>query len=135
MNTVGTKKSSNLERKISFIIVTDFLAWIPFIILCYLHYFRVFDGSSLYEIFSIVILPINSVINPLIYDDSYSLLGRRIARVSGLNRVTAPQIKRRLKILAGFAVESKAVSAVYLNAELANPSSVQDNDKTTCTKL
>ncbi len=74
---------------------------------------------------------INIIFLPIVYLD-YSLLGRRIARVCGLNRVTAPQIKRPLKILAGFAVESKAVSAVYLNAELAN--SVQDHDKTHCTK-
>ena len=116
MSMTGTNTSSSLERKISLIIVTDFLAWIPFIIICYLHYFKVFDGSSLYTIFSIVILPMNSVLNPMIYDDTYSLLGRRVVQgtKSGLGRVSVSQIKRKITTFGGSNVENPT-NMVYLN--------------------
>ena len=63
------RQSHVLERKISLIILTDFLSWIPFTFLCLLHYLELYDGTPHYEVFSLLIIPINSVINPLIYDD------------------------------------------------------------------
>ena len=62
-------RNKGLQRKIVLIIATDFICWFPFIIVCFLHYFDVWDASSTYGLFSIVFLPINSVINPIIYDD------------------------------------------------------------------
>jgi hypothetical protein len=63
------KRNTALQRKVSLIICTDFLCWIPFVCVSLLHYLRVFDASPWYAIFSIVILPINSVINPMLYDN------------------------------------------------------------------
>ena len=63
-------KNRVLNRKITMVILTDFLCWIPFIAVCGLHYFEVFDATRWYSLFSIVILPLNSVINPLLYDNS-----------------------------------------------------------------
>ena len=57
-----------MQRKISVIIATDFLCWIPFVVVCSLHTLSVVDATPWYALFSIVILPINSVINPLLYD-------------------------------------------------------------------
>jgi hypothetical protein len=96
MKASGTKKSSDFERKVSIIIVTDLIAWVPFIILCYLHFFNTYDVSSFYGIFSIVILPVNSVINPLIYDNTYSLLVRLVIKKTGLSRVNVPQIRQKI---------------------------------------
>ena len=58
-----------MNRKISIIITTDFLCWMPFILICVLHYLELLDATPWYSIFSMVILPINSVINPLLYND------------------------------------------------------------------
>ena len=58
-----------LLRNITRIIVTDFLCWIPFILICVLHSMEVLDATFLYSYSSILILPINSVINPLLYND------------------------------------------------------------------
>ena len=58
-----------LQRNITRIIVTDFLCWIPFILICVLHSMEVLDATFLYSYSSVLILPINSVINPLLYDD------------------------------------------------------------------
>ena len=63
------RRDLKLQTKISIIIATDFLCWVPFIVVCLLHFFETIDASSWYPLFSIIILPINSVINPLLYSD------------------------------------------------------------------
>ena len=67
---VGKSNIGQLQRKISFIIGTDFLCWFPFIIVCLLHFYRVLDATQFYPEFSILILPINSLVNPLLYDSN-----------------------------------------------------------------
>jgi hypothetical protein len=63
-------RNRKMNRKIAIIILTDFSCWMPFIIICGLHTLGVIDASSWYALFSIVVLPINSVINPILYDNS-----------------------------------------------------------------
>ena len=64
-----SQRNRKMNRKIFIIITTDFLCWIPFIVTCILHSIEILDATPWYSLFSIMILPINSVINPLIYDD------------------------------------------------------------------
>ena len=74
-----------MNRKISIIITTDFLCWVPFIAICILHSAEVVDATPWYSLFSIIILPINSVINPLIYEDYVAnVVTTPVRRVSGL---------------------------------------------------
>ena len=63
------KRNNRMNQRIAIIITTDFLCWVPFIMVCILHSLEVIDATPWYSIFSMVILPINSVINPLLYDD------------------------------------------------------------------
>ena len=63
------EKQKRLNRKISIIILSDFLSWMPFITVALLHFLEVLDATPWYSYFSMIILPINSVINPLVYDD------------------------------------------------------------------
>ena len=63
-------RNRRMNQKIAMIISTDFLCWIPFIITCILHSLEVIDAKPWYSIFSMIILPINSVINPFLYDGS-----------------------------------------------------------------
>ena len=63
------QRNKRLQRKISLIILTDFLCWVPFIFISFLHSIEVINATSWYGILSVVILPINSVINPFLYDD------------------------------------------------------------------
>ena len=67
-----TKRNQKMQRKISIIIATDFCCWVPFVVICCLHSLAVLDATPWYALFSIVILPINSVINPLLYDNTIS---------------------------------------------------------------
>ena len=61
-------QSQAMQRKIAIIILTDFLCWVPFIVVCILHSFDVSTFDDHYELFSVVVLPINSLINPILYD-------------------------------------------------------------------
>jgi hypothetical protein len=63
------KRNQKMNRRITIIITTDFCCWIPFVIICALHFLEILDATPWYSIFSMTVLPINSVINPLLYDD------------------------------------------------------------------
>ena len=63
-----TQRNRKMNLRITIIITTDFLCWVPFIVICVLHSLEVLDATPWYGLFSMIILPINSVINPLIYD-------------------------------------------------------------------
>ena len=81
------KRNKRMNRRISLIITTDFLCWVPFIVICMLHSLEVIDATPWYSIFSMIILPINSVINPFLYDDAVTKVimepsRRLLARVS-----------------------------------------------------
>ena len=67
-NPAVRKKSRELELKVTILIATDFLCWIPFIIISGLHNLKIIDASSWYIALSTLLLPLNSVINPLIYN-------------------------------------------------------------------
>ena len=69
-----SQRNKKMNRKISIIITTDFLCWVPFIVICVLHSIGALDATPWYSLFSIILLPINSVINPLIYDDTITSL-------------------------------------------------------------
>ena len=58
-----------IENKVTIIVVTDFLCWVPFIIISALHNLKTIDATHWYATLAMIVLPINSVINPLIYDD------------------------------------------------------------------
>jgi len=68
------QRNRKIDRKISIIIATDFICWIPFIVICVLHSFEVLDATPWYGVSSVIILPINSVMNPLIYGNSLAIL-------------------------------------------------------------
>ena len=89
-------RNNRLQRKISIIILTDFLCWVPFIIICFLHTIGRIDASPWYALLSILILPINSVINPVLYDDT---MGRIIRRTYHWIQVYTREISQALRTL------------------------------------
>ena len=79
------RKSRLLQRRITILIATDFLCWIPFIIISSLHNLSLIDATYWYVPFAMTVLPLNSVLNPLIYDTTVQDFMRRrwvILRVS-----------------------------------------------------
>jgi hypothetical protein len=63
------KEAKNLQNKVTLIISTDFVCWIPFIIICTLHNTGSIDATNWYVNMALIVLPVNSVINPLIADN------------------------------------------------------------------
>ena len=84
-NPERRKENRNLQRRVMLIIATDFLCWVPFIFVSGLHNLRKIDASSWYVPLAMTVLPINSVINPLIY-----------------NKALVKTIKIKLGVMGGF---------------------------------
>ena len=68
-----------LQIKILAIIVTDFFCWIPLGVVAFLHLAEEINATSWYPFFSILILPINSVINPFLYESNFYICLARSA--------------------------------------------------------
>ena len=62
------KSEHTMQRKIMVIIATDFVCWMPFILISALHNLDYIDASTWYVQLAMTVLPLNSVINPLVYD-------------------------------------------------------------------
>ena len=109
-------RNLRLQRKVSVIILTDFLCWVPFIIICLLHTKEVVDASPWYALLSILILPINSVINPLLYDDTIGrILARILARIFRMAR-TETALERKGQDIPVFREARQAASPEPLDA-------------------
>ena len=95
------KRNRRLQRKISLIIGTDFLCWLPITIASGLHSGAIIDATRYYALISIVFLPINSVINPVLYDDLFSVLLRRFYEnvVGTFSKVVNPKENRNTIII------------------------------------
>jgi hypothetical protein len=72
------KEARILQYKVTLIIMTDFLCWIPFIIICTMHNAGGIDATKWYVNLALIVLPINSVINPLIVDSAIRVYFKNI---------------------------------------------------------
>ena len=70
LNKTIQDSNTRLQRVTNAIIFSDFLCWMPFILVCFLHVSDVIDATPWYSVFSILVLPINAVVNPILYDKS-----------------------------------------------------------------
>ena len=92
-NLERQKNERAIQNKIMVIIATDFLCWVPFIVISALHNLDYIDASKLYATFAMTVLPLNSVINPLLYDKALgdlmsALLGKikHLLKTSSITR-------------------------------------------------
>ena len=119
-NQQVSQRNRKMNRKISIIILTDFLCWIPFIVICVLHSANVLDATPWYSLFSIIILPINSVINPLIYDDTISnLIIRPVEKIS--TSISSSRVYQSFKLSLSSAGNSR-VDSIELESNIRNQS-------------
>ena len=72
------KNERAIQHKIMIIITTDFFCWVPFIIISGLHNLGHIDASSWYATFTMTVLPLNSFVNPLVYDKALGILLHRM---------------------------------------------------------
>ena len=79
-NPERLRENRAMQNRITVIIATDFMCWVPFILISGLHNLGIIDASHWYSTFAMIVLPLNSVINPVIYDKE---LGELIMRNFG----------------------------------------------------
>ena len=124
------------------IIATDFLCWVPFIIISALHSLDYIDASKWYASFAMTVLPLNSVINPLLYDKG---LGELITRMfgwlktifRGLSEILSSVSKRLFKtkvVQQEQEQENIAVEIIDSNLTIQNPaiSPAEQNRESLC---
>ena len=103
-NDQSRQRNNRMNQKISIIISTDFLCWVPFMLICTLHYLELLDATPWYSFFSMIVLPLNSVINPLLYSDNIS---RFVAMFMswGYNRLSSVTSTLKMRISPENAVQ------------------------------
>ena len=67
-------RNKKMQQRIIALITTDFVCWVPFVVVCFLNFFDVIDATPMYSTFSIIVLPINSMINPLLYENDNTIV-------------------------------------------------------------
>ena len=84
-NPERLKDERAIQNKIMIIIATDFLCWVPLITISALHNLEYIDASAWYAHFAMTVLPLNSVINPLVYDKGLKeVIERRVKAIVGI---------------------------------------------------
>ena len=68
------RRQREIQTKVTLIVATDFFCWVPFIIISALHNWKVIDATYWYGNFTLTVIPLNSVINPVIYDNELKAL-------------------------------------------------------------
>ena len=92
-------RSSQLQTKITLMVASNVLSWVPFGVICLLHTLDKIDATKYYKVSSILLLPINSCVNPIIYSnilvDLFNWLKRKIGGPSSKSVVN---IKEQMDI-------------------------------------
>ena len=96
------KRNRKLQRKVATIIITDFLCWVPFIFVSLLHFFEAIDATAHYGLFSIVVLPINSVINPFLYSEMMW------DAVSKVKKMLSESIRENIQLMKSVELENRS---------------------------
>jgi hypothetical protein len=86
------KRNLRLQRKVSLIIVSNLACWVPFVLVSILHATEVIDANPFYPVVSLFLLPINSVINPIILND---LIVTKLHAFMKMFKVAVPRHKPR----------------------------------------
>lgn len=58
-----------MQRKIMVLIGTDIACWLPICILAFCSYLGIYLSDIVYIVAAVVLLPINSAVNPIIYSN------------------------------------------------------------------
>lgn len=119
-------RGTQLQTKITLMVVSNVFSWVPFTVICLLHTLDKIDATRYYKVSSIILLPINCCVNPIIYSNILVDLFMWCKRkVSGENaEQSVAKINEQLDI--SFA----SSSAKNLKMAVKRVGSENDKDKT-----
>ena len=123
-DSTTNERSRKMQRKITLIILTDFMCWVPFIVIGMLHFSGTIDATKYYGLCSIVVLPLNSVVNPMLYDGSIvdiftTRLRRGITFTRTFTSIAAHQ--RETVVVRNPAVAVESLELTRIDKEAGNP--------------
>ncbi|XP_077994829.1 relaxin receptor 2-like [Glandiceps talaboti] len=72
-----SRRETALARRMTFIVMTDFMCWVPIIVMSILGLCDIHIPDDLYAVTAVFILPLNSSINPILYTISTLDLKRK----------------------------------------------------------
>ena len=87
------QRSYKTQKIIAIIIITDLLCWVPFILAAALHSMGFMVDQKFYSSFSIIVLSINSLINPIVYGE---VLSKPLSMISGSASKVKTALMKRL---------------------------------------
>ncbi|XP_038059677.1 relaxin receptor 2-like isoform X1 [Patiria miniata] len=98
----STKKNQDwaLVKRFTLIVATDFVCWMPIIIVKFVALGGVSVSNSVYAWFAIFVLPINSALNPILYTMTTVLFKQKVLAPLGIVRA-----KRKKGYLTGISVD------------------------------
>ena len=123
-NPVISRENREMQKKIAIIIATDFACWVPFIIVSALHNLGLIDATNWYVTFAMLVLPLNSVINPLLYNNNFRKCLTKNCRcaLTGCRKITS-RFSSLQVAAAGrtVAVEMSAVDGQVITSDDTDP--------------
>ena len=91
---------AGMQWKIFRLIATDFACWVPISILSFLSISGVTLSEEAHVVSAVVLLPINSALNPLLYSDVFSHVVRSVrtrkSQSPGSNSTASTNTKRKI---------------------------------------
>ncbi|XP_076821263.1 uncharacterized protein LOC143468141 isoform X1 [Clavelina lepadiformis] len=77
---VSDRRQARMQRKIIRLVVTDFACWISICLMSFVHFSQIISlANDAYVVTAVVLLPINSVLNPLLYSNAFGNLWKKLA--------------------------------------------------------
>ena len=130
-DSTSNERSRKMQRKITVIILTDFVCWVPFILIGMLHFSGTIDATKYYGLCSIVVLPLNSVVNPMLYDGSVvDLVTTSLSRSATFARTQTRRATRarQTRVIVNLAVDG--VELEKLDQDTNNPEEAKQKEDT-----
>ena len=90
-NNQREKQQSRMQRRISRIIITDFLCWIPICIIAFVKLSGFYVNDVAYIVSAGLLLPINSAFNPLLYSSLLDKLKETFKKLRN-NRINRQEV-------------------------------------------
>ena len=80
VRSTNMKRESKMARRMMFIVLTDFLCWMPVIVIGLLSLLGKFHDpeKQAYVWIAVFVLPVNSALNPILYTFSTPLVKRKV---------------------------------------------------------
>ncbi|XP_039249356.2 uncharacterized protein LOC120327042 isoform X1 [Styela clava] len=77
-STASSTRAASMQKKVTRIVVTDFLCWMPVCLMALLQLFGIHIPTEVYVPVGTILIPINSALNPFLYSGVPDWISRRL---------------------------------------------------------